>query len=701
MDKNVGSVDLEELKKAREELNRERGIETDPNMYNDYNPNRSAEESTDIASTDESVRETSDSSIGEFVELPVWSPAEAPAEDLTQKEDPDDLEEVISFGVSDDEDEITISTTIPEEESFDVDSEIDDLLPDSVKVENEKENQRVSSERDFSVYDNFAAFDVENESSSNILDDMDEDAQDEADEADSPNEDDSKIEEPTFERVNLLDEFVTERSSDAQSFDEFETISNVGILGEETNDSSDDYLGGLDDEISATDEESIQNAGFDVDVNVTADDDDEIIDPTANTFDDSAVLTSLENAMKEEDGESDLTETEEESDAETDELQSEEIEESTESDEKFVEVDPLEEEPEDVNVESIEESIAEPVEETTAQELIGEELEVVDEVAKPEQSEEGGLEIVDNYKKLSELLREEELEAERLQAEKLKVLEPEKVIYPALEEFNFIDVIALEEFKKGDKLSYLLGKDESGFNVYGNLRDFYNMVVFGKANNATTSVVHSILLSLILKNTIQEVNFVICDSKADSKFEIYNTSSYMYFNRIAKTNKEILDTLIEVTKELEERYKILAAAGVKSIEQYNTIARNDNMKELPYIVTVFNNYSKSIQLTEADKINACMYQILKLGRIVGMYLIVIANTTIRSEEINYNLPTRISFKVDEEFDSVSTLGSSGAELLESADEFLYSTIDNEKVTHIKAPSITETEIELLVQNIED
>ena len=41
MDKNVGSVDLDELRKAREELDKERGVETDPNMYDDYNPNRS------------------------------------------------------------------------------------------------------------------------------------------------------------------------------------------------------------------------------------------------------------------------------------------------------------------------------------------------------------------------------------------------------------------------------------------------------------------------------------------------------------------------------------------------------------------------------------------------------------------------------------------------------------------------------------
>ena len=292
-------------------------------------------------------------------------------------------------------------------------------------------------------------------------------------------------------------------------------------------------------------------------------------------------------------------------------------------------------------------------------------------------------------------------EIEGLYEDNLEEIQRPKKNYPELPEYSFVDVIALDEFKDSHKLSFLLGRDEEGVNVYGNLRDFYNMVIFGKESTAATNVVHSALLSLILKNTVDEINFVICDSKNDSKFEAYNASSYMYFNRIAKTNKEILDTLIEVGKELEERYKMLASVGVKSIEQYNVIAKNDNLKPLPYLVTVFNNYSKAVQLTESDKINACLYQILKLGRIVGLYLIIVANGPIRSDEVNYNLPTRIAFKTEEEIDSITTLGVSGAESLKVDDEFLYSTIDSEDTEHIKAPMLTQVEIELLVQNIEE
>jgi len=227
------------------------------------------------------------------------------------------------------------------------------------------------------------------------------------------------------------------------------------------------------------------------------------------------------------------------------------------------------------------------------------------------------------------------------------------------------------------------------------------MVVFGKQTDQVHDLVHSILLSLVVKNAINEVNFVICDSKADSKFEIYNKSSYMYFNKLAKTNKEILDTLIEVTKELEARYELLASVGVKSIEQYNTIAKNDNMKPLPYVVTVFNNYSKAIQLSESDRINACLTQILKFGRIVGLYLIIVANAPINSEEINYNLPTRISFKSDDKSRSFATLGFAGAEHLPQGGDFLCATVEVEGMMHLKVANISRPEIEVLIENIED
>lgn len=699
MDKNVGSVDLAELMKAREELNQERGIETDPDMYKNYNPNRNAESSTsqeDIVSdenSEEVIIETPVESVETFDSRPVSfdEPVSEPSGESFEIDVGGSYDSAIeseeSSSSSDYSEEISISHD--ETSSDDVDtyeefeSEIDSLVPHS-EEEEKVEEPGEPAERDFSVYDNFAAFDIENDRPSvSEVDDEDDNENVKNDEDDDQIISEDEVDFSIGKEITEADLTAFENDFSKMFEVDGESQSNDEFLSAEE-DSKPEKFEGLEN--------------FEVNSDFIVPEENDTKDQESNFEAEETV--KVEPAVEVQAEEPVLFD-------EPTTLQGFDVDVNVEP--ESVSVDPMESDPEDVSSETddivFENAISEEadslVDANEYQEMPGDKIVSQTESVPEEPEDENSLEIVDNYKKLSELLREEELAAEKLQNEKLAEMQEPKEKYPEIEEFNFVDVIALEEFKKGDKLTYLLGKDELGNNVYGNLRDFYNMVVFGKTQNTTNNIVHSVLLSLILKNNIQDVNFVICDSKADSKFEIYNKSSYMYFNRIAKTNKEILDTLIEVTKELEERYKMLAAAGVKSIEQYNIIAKNDNLKELPYIVTVFNNYSKAIQLTEADKINTCLYQILKLGRIVGMYLIIVANTTIRSEEINYNLPTRIAFKVDEEFDSVSTLGYSGAEQLISSDEFLYSTIDSDKVTHLKAPTLSETEIELLVQNIED
>ena len=699
MDKNVGSVDLAELMKAREELNQERGIETDPDMYKNYNPNRNAESSTsqeDIVSdenSEEVIIETPVESVETFDSRPVSfdEPVSEPSGESFEIDVGGSYDSAIeseeSSSSSDYSEEISISHD--ETSSDDVDtyeefeSEIDSLVPHSEEEEKVEEPDE-PAERDFSVYDNFAAFDIENDRPSvSEVDDEDDNENVKNDEDDDEIISEDEVDLSIGKEITEADLTAFENDFSKMFEVDGESQSNDEFLSAEENSKSEKFEGLENFEVNSDfivpeeNNSETQEANVDVELDVEPKPAVELKAEEPALFDEPTTLQGFDVDVNVEP--------------------------------ESVAVDPMESDPEDVASETddivLENAISEEadslVDANEYQEMPGDRIVSQTESIPEEPEDENSLEIVDNYKKLSELLREEELAAEKLQNEKLAEMQEPKEKYPEIEEFNFVDVIALEEFKKGDKLTYLLGKDELGNNVYGNLRDFYNMVIFGKTQNTTNNIVHSVLLSLILKNNIQDVNFVICDSKADSKFEIYNKSSYMYFNRIAKTNKEILDTLIEVTKELEERYKMLAAAGVKSIEQYNIIAKNDNLKELPYIVTVFNNYSKAIQLTEADKINTCLYQILKLGRIVGMYLIIVANTTIRSEEINYNLPTRIAFKVDEEFDSVSTLGYSGAEQLISSDEFLYSTIDSDKVTHLKAPTLSETEIELLVQNIED
>lgn len=278
----------------------------------------------------------------------------------------------------------------------------------------------------------------------------------------------------------------------------------------------------------------------------------------------------------------------------------------------------------------------------------------------------GELDIIDDYRKLeslSELLKEKKSQIAVLEKEDVKqeAGEIKKRNFKPIVPFNFVDIIATDEFKNSDKLSYILGKDENNDVIYANIRDCFNTAIFGINADEIYNQMNSMILSLMLKNSENEINFVICDSKIDSVFDVYNKSSYMYYNRIAKTNREILDLVIDLSKELDSRYEKLVDVGVKSIESYNILAKERMFDNMPYIVLLFNHYTKASQLLDAAKINSCIYNLLKFGRIAGIYVVIGAEKEIVSTEVNYNLPTRIAFKLGSDYSSISAVGQSGAE----------------------------------------
>ena len=687
MEKNVGSIDLEELKRAREELMQERGL-TEEAPASSFEP---ADDVVDSYQDDTSYDAGEQSSpldnpnVSRVFERQEPKPVEQPQED-----DDIDIDALVNE-VFDDAYESqfgeSFEKAMAEVDEFEEESnfEAEEVEPVSeeapaVKVE-ETPVEEVSENRDFSVYDSFAAFEVNDGAA-----------------AAAPVQ---PIKDEPVEEAPVV-------HSQPSSWDEINTkLESVNEQLQETwlDNSYADLE--LNTEAESTEEPAVEEpANEAVDYSASEVQEPEAEEQPVEEFASLGGLDAFEVEQEEPETEEQLTEEEVEDMAfaslsglgsfdfdagqKSEDPAVEEVEETKEADVV------VENANEDVAIDgtSMEGTIAETEEESMSMISSLHDLEMM-----MKEDEERVAKLDEEIEKLEQQVETGEILEEDEESETAKP--KTSSVYKTIEPYKFVDVINLDEFKDSDKLTYVLGKDEQGAMHYGNLRDNYNLVVFGKENEHTNNLVHSVLLSLILKNTVNEVNFVICDSKADSKFEVYNKSSYMYFNRIAKTNKEILDILIELNKELEERYKLLAEIGVKSIEQYNIIAKNDNLKPLPYIVTVFNNYSKAIQLTESDKINTCLYQILKFGRIAGLYIILTANNAIMSNEINYNLPTRISFKCADSAMSLTTLGEDGAENLAADGDFLYSTIGAEKLSHVKGAMLTSNEIELLIENIED
>jgi len=269
---------------------------------------------------------------------------------------------------------------------------------------------------------------------------------------------------------------------------------------------------------------------------------------------------------------------------------------------------------------------------------------------------------------------------------------------PEIDPVSFVNVLSMQEFKNSDNFTFVLGRSESGNILFETLKNCYNIAFF--ANENSYELLNTMLLSFMLKNSASEFKLALCDGADTNTFNYYLGSKYLFGGSIAKNEDDIMQKLTEILAELEARYHTLAKFNVRSVEEYNILAKNTNTPKLSQILIVIDGYYELMHSSSFEKIKNCLYQILRLGRIAGIYVVVVTNQNIEEDIINFNLPSRIGFKCSENDDSISMIGESGIDKLSNKNEFLYSSINQESAQHIRQPMVSDAIIKILIDNIE-
>lgn len=290
------------------------------------------------------------------------------------------------------------------------------------------------------------------------------------------------------------------------------------------------------------------------------------------------------------------------------------------------------------------------------------------------------------------------LEIETAKLDKLKNMQNKIDFLPEITSVNFVNVLSMQEFKSADSLTFVLGKNESGNVVFESLKKSYNVAMF--ANENSYELLHSMILSFMLKNSPGELKLALCDGADSHNFNYYIESKYLYGENIAQSEDEICQKITQIASELEERYRTLARFNVRSIDEYNVLAKNTQTPRLSQILVVIDGYYEIMRSSSFEKIKNCLYQILRLGRIAGIFAIVVTNKKIEEDIINFNLPSRIGFKCSENDDSIAMIGELGIDRLANKHEFLYSSINLEHAQHLRQPLLSDSIIKILIDNIE-
>ncbi|QCI29226.1 DNA translocase FtsK [Caminibacter pacificus] len=258
------------------------------------------------------------------------------------------------------------------------------------------------------------------------------------------------------------------------------------------------------------------------------------------------------------------------------------------------------------------------------------------------------------------------------------------------------EILESDIFKKSKSpLTLALGKDIVGAPFVTDLAKLPHLLIAGTTGSGKSVGINAMILSLLYKNSPDELKFVMIDPKM-LEFSIYEDIPHLLTPVITESKKAIV-ALNAMVKEMERRYKLMAKKRVKNIEGYNK--KVDKNEKLPYIVIIIDELA-DLMMTSGKDVEYAIARLAQMARASGIHLIVATqrpSVDVVTGLIKANLPSRISFKVGQKVDSKVILDQYGAESLLGRGDMLFTPPGIAGLLRLHAPFTTEEEIEKVVE----
>ncbi len=265
-------------------------------------------------------------------------------------------------------------------------------------------------------------------------------------------------------------------------------------------------------------------------------------------------------------------------------------------------------------------------------------------------------------------------------------------------------------------LPMLLGKDSSGRDLICDLASMPHLLIAGATGSGKSVCMNAILTGLLMSRTPDELRLILVDPKV-VEFTGYNAIPHLLVPIITDAKKVSLG-LIWAIQEMEKRYRILSAAGVKNIESYNNRKpvqpdlfeeaenpvpkpRADLPEKLPYIVIVIDELA-DLMLQVGREIEDSISRLAAKARAVGIHLVLATQKPIVkvvTGTIKSNVPGRIAFQVAQRIDSQTIIDRQGAESLLGHGDMLFLNPRASKLTRAQGAFIGDEDAEAVCDYI--
>ena len=264
------------------------------------------------------------------------------------------------------------------------------------------------------------------------------------------------------------------------------------------------------------------------------------------------------------------------------------------------------------------------------------------------------------------------------------------------------EVLESDAFKMHPSpLNVAVGLDISGEPVTTDLVKMPHGLVAGSTGSGKSVFINSILISLLYKSSPEDVKLLLIDPKM-VELSNYNGIPHLVAPVITDP-KAATASLKWAVEEMDRRYELFAAAGVRDIVRYNEKAKVhvQSAVKLPYIVIIIDELA-DLMMTASQDVEAAICRLAKKARACGMHLIVATqrpSVDVITGLIKSNIATRIAFAVASNIDSRTILDQSGAEKLLGRGDMLFLENGSSKSVRLQGTFVTDDEIERVVSHV--